>query len=131
MPTVRCSYLDDRFEVFGKDAILEYVDVLNGGPAWNTIRDRDRIDMVWVKPDRGLAKRMFEEPGWTVLYRDSVSVLFGRKPTQGFGHARSSRINRWSRISACISGSVSQPGSVNPPSRIWTSGQLWLSVELS
>ena len=98
---IRSSYLDDRFELFGKDAILEYCDALNGGPTWDTIRDRDRIDMVWVKPDRGLAKRMFEEPGWTVLYRDSVSVLFGRKPTQGFGHARSSRINRWSRISAC------------------------------
>ena len=98
---IRSSYLDDRFELFGKAAILEYLDALTGGPAWDTIRDRDRIDMVWVKPDRGLAKRMSEEPGWTVLYRDSVSVLFGRKPTQGFGHARSSRINRWSRISAC------------------------------
>ena len=132
---------------------LEYGDALTGGPAWDTICDRDRIDMVWVKPDRGLAKRMSEEavreltriramtygfhrqgqsaefpekrkialrpldvspylpslvsrtgseePDWTVLYRDSVSVLFGRKPTHGFGHTRSSRINRWSRISAC------------------------------
>ena len=86
---IRSSYLDDRFELFGKAAILEYVDVLTGGPAWDTIRDRDRIDMVWVKPDRGLAKRMFEEPDWTVLYRDSVSVLFGRKPTQTPGHSRS------------------------------------------
>jgi hypothetical protein len=81
---VRLSYLDDRFELFGKTAILEYLDVLAGGPAWDTVRDRDRIDMVWVRPDRGLAKRMSEEPGWTVLYRDSVSVLFGRNPTQTF-----------------------------------------------
>ncbi len=43
------------------------------------MRDRDRIDLVWVKPDRGLAKRMLKEPGWTVLYQDKVSVLFGRK----------------------------------------------------
>ena len=76
----RLSYLDDRFELFGKDAILEYVETLSGGPVWDTVRDRDRIDMVWLRPDRGLAKRMFDEPGWTVLYRDSVSVLFGRKP---------------------------------------------------
>ena len=86
---IRSSYLDDRFLLFGKAAILEYVDVLTGGPAWDTIRDRDRIDLVWVKPDRGLAKRMFEEPDWTVLFRDSVSVLFGRKPTQTPGHSRS------------------------------------------
>ncbi len=38
--------------LFGKAAILEYCDALNGGPTWDTIRDRDRIDMVWVKPDQ-------------------------------------------------------------------------------
>ena len=90
---MRFSYLDDRFELFGKSAILEYVDALNGGPAWETIRDRDRIDMVWVKPDRGLAKRILTEPGWTVLYRDSVSVLFGRKPNLAVATARWSRLN--------------------------------------
>ena len=38
---VRRSYLDDRFEIFGKEAILEYVDVLSGGPVWDMVRDRD------------------------------------------------------------------------------------------
>ena len=33
---IRRSYLDDRFELFGKEAIVEYVDVLTGGPAWDT-----------------------------------------------------------------------------------------------
>ena len=73
---IRRSYLDDRFELFGKDAIIEYVDVLTGGPVWDTVRDRDRIDMVWLRPDRGLAKRLLKEPGWSVLYRDKVSILF-------------------------------------------------------
>ena len=63
---IRRSYLDDRFELFGKEAILEYVDVLSGGPAWDTVRDRDRIEMVWLRPDRGLAKRLLKEPGWSV-----------------------------------------------------------------
>jgi hypothetical protein len=72
----RRSYLDDRFELFGKEAILEYVDVLSGGPVWDTVRDRDKVEMVWVRPDRGLAKRLLKEPGWEVLYRDKVSVLF-------------------------------------------------------
>ena len=71
--------MDDRFELFGKEAILEYVEALAGGPAWETIRDRDRIGLVWVRPDRGLAKRMAEEPEWKELYRDSISVLFGRE----------------------------------------------------
>jgi hypothetical protein len=76
----RPSYLDDRFELFGKEAILEYVDVLSGGPAWDTIRERDKIEMVWVRPERGLAKRLLNEPGWSVIYRDKVSILFGQEP---------------------------------------------------
>jgi len=73
---VRRSYLDDRFELFGKTAILEYVDVLSGGPVWDTVRDRDKIDMVWLRPDRGLARRLLKDPGWTIVYRDKVSILF-------------------------------------------------------
>ena len=72
----RRSYLDDRFELFGKDAILEYVDVLSGGPAWDTVRARDRIEMVWLRPERGLAKRLLRDPDWNIVYRDKVSILF-------------------------------------------------------
>jgi hypothetical protein len=80
-PTRR-SYLDDRFELFGKEAILEYIDVLTGGPAWDVIRDRDNIEIAWLRPDRGLAKRLLKEPGWEVLYRDKVSILFRQRESQ-------------------------------------------------
>ena len=72
----RRSYLDDRFELFGKKAILEYIDVLSGGPAWDDVRDRDQITMVWLRPERGLSKRLLREPAWNVVYRDKVSILF-------------------------------------------------------
>ncbi len=78
---VRRTYLDDRFELYGKEAILEYVDVLSGGPAWDTVRDRDKIEMVWLRPDRGLAKRLRKDPGWAVVYQDKVSVLFKESRT--------------------------------------------------
>ncbi len=79
-PTRR-SYLDDRFELFGKEAIVEYVDVLTGGPVWDTVRDRDRIEMVWLRPDRGLAKRLLTDPRWEILFRDKVSILFRQGTT--------------------------------------------------
>jgi hypothetical protein len=76
----RRSYLDDRFELYGKPAILEYIDVLSGGPAWDTLRDRDRIDMVWLRPNRGLSKRLLRDPEWNVIHRDKVSILFKQVP---------------------------------------------------
>jgi hypothetical protein len=79
---LRRSYLDDRFELYGKEAILEYVDVLSGGPAWDTVRDRDHIEMVWLRPERGLAKRLLKERGWNVLFRDKVSILFKQEATR-------------------------------------------------
>ena len=75
---VRRAYVDDRFELFGKDAIVEYVDAMTGGPTWDAVRDRDRIDLVWLRPERGLARRLLKESGWSILYRDEVSVLFSR-----------------------------------------------------
>jgi hypothetical protein len=78
----RPTYLDDRFELYGKDSLLEYIDVLAGGPAWDTVRDREGIDLVWVKPDRGLAKRLLKDPGWSALYKDKIAVLFRRKQAE-------------------------------------------------
>jgi len=75
----RRSYLDDRFELYGKESITEYLEVLSGGPTWEIIRDREKIEMAWLRPDRGLAKRLLKEPGWQVLYRDKVSILFKQK----------------------------------------------------
>jgi hypothetical protein len=77
---LRRAYIDDRFEVFGKEAIVEYVDALAGGPAWDALRDRERIDLVWVRRDRGLARRLMKEPGWMVLFQDRVSILFRQGP---------------------------------------------------
>jgi hypothetical protein len=74
----RRAFVDDRFELFGREAILEYVEALQGGPGWDVLRDRERIDLVWVRPDRGLARRLDGDPHWRVLHRDGVSVLYRR-----------------------------------------------------
>jgi hypothetical protein len=75
----RHAYLDDRFELFGKEAVLDYLAALEGGPQWDELSDRERFDLVWVRPDRGLARRLAADLRWHVVYRDPVSVLFRRK----------------------------------------------------
>jgi hypothetical protein len=74
----RKSFLDDRFELFGRRAILQYLNAIEGGPEWDDVRDRSSIALVWVRPERGLARRLGADPSWRVRYRDGVSVLFER-----------------------------------------------------
>lgn len=75
----RRSFLDDRFELFGRAAILEYVEALNGGPAWDAVCARHGVELAWLKPDRPLARRLEADPAWRVVRRDAVSVLFRRR----------------------------------------------------
>jgi hypothetical protein len=78
----RRAFLDDRFELFGRRAILDYLDALQGGPGWDALRDRERIDLVWVRPERGLAQRLARDPRWRLLHRDAMSVLYKKQRTQ-------------------------------------------------
>ncbi len=72
----RPAFIDDRFELYGKDGILRYVNALAGGPDWDLIRDHEAIALVWLRPERGLSRRLATDPAWRVRYQDTVSVLF-------------------------------------------------------
>jgi hypothetical protein len=74
----RRSFIDDRFELFGSKMVIEYAAALGGGPEWDAVRDRERIDAVWIKPDRGLARRLRDDPAWTVVHSDETSIAFRR-----------------------------------------------------
>jgi hypothetical protein len=79
----RRAYLDDRFELFGRAAILAYLNAIEGGPDWESLRDADSISLAWLRPERGLARRLAADPGWRERYRDRVSVLFERAEGEG------------------------------------------------
>jgi hypothetical protein len=74
----RRAFVDDRFELFGRQAIVDYLAMLEGGPAWDEQQKVHEFDMVWVRPKRGLARRLDLDPSWRAVHRDDVSVLFVR-----------------------------------------------------
>ena len=74
----RRASLDDRFELWGRGPIVEYLEALQGGPTWDRVRDRDDVALVWIKPDRGLARRLLADPRWKAVHRDRLSILFAR-----------------------------------------------------
>lgn len=79
----RRAFVDDRFELFGRDEILRYLNAMEGGPDWEAIRDRDAVGLVWIRPDRPLARRLDADPAWAARHRDATSVLFARIGTEG------------------------------------------------
>ena len=58
----RPAFIDDRFELYGKEGILRYVNALEGGPDWDLIRDHEAIALVWLRPERGLSRRLATDP---------------------------------------------------------------------
>lgn len=74
----RRAFVDDRFELFGRQAIVDYLAILEGGPTWEEKQTEHGFDLIWVRPKRGLARRLAADPAWQTLHRDEVSVLFGR-----------------------------------------------------
>ena len=81
----RLTYADDRFELIGRDGVIELAQALDGGPTWEKIRDRDRIDLVLIGPDRGLSRRLLADPDWRLLHRGPVSFLFAHTPRKASG----------------------------------------------
>jgi hypothetical protein len=82
----RRPFLDDRFELHGRDRILGYMDAQAGGPGWDVLQARERFGAAWLRPGRPLARRLAAEPGWRVAYRDRRCVLLVREPHGGSGH---------------------------------------------
>jgi hypothetical protein len=78
--TGRLAWIDDRFELWGVSGVRAYVEALQGGPGWDDLLRREPFALVWLRPGRGLARRLEHDPAWRILHRDAVSILFGRAP---------------------------------------------------
>ncbi len=123
----RKAYIDDRFELWGREGVLEYVEALQGGPGWEALQARERFTLVWVRPERALARRLLTDTRWEVIHRDDRSILFRRKggvvkpavggvSCSGSGNHSPARPNapepsctRWILASSCFTSPVARP----------------------
>ncbi len=83
----RLAWIDDRFELFGRERILEYVGMLEAGPAWDDAVAREGFELVWLRPKRPLARRLRRQQDWEIVHEDRVSILFRRKLADPSGRA--------------------------------------------
>jgi hypothetical protein len=76
-PTRR-AFIDDRFELYGLDELQKYLNAIEGGPDWDQLATRYSPSIVWVRPGRGLARKLAGDPSWRERHRDKISVIFER-----------------------------------------------------
>ncbi len=68
-------FADDRFELYGREFLTQYLDALQYGPAWPALLDRYHFELVLIRPDVPLARVLRESPDWEVLHADAVAIL--------------------------------------------------------
>jgi hypothetical protein len=75
----RPVFADDRFELYGRKFIQDYLDALQYGPAWKTLLAGYDFEFVLIRPDVPLARVLSESSEWEVLHQDATAVLFRRR----------------------------------------------------
>lgn len=71
-------YVDGRTDLYGDVFLNRYLRTALGSGNWRAALDEDAINTVLVEARGGLASRLREEPGWTLLYEDDQAVIFTR-----------------------------------------------------
>ncbi len=75
MPDPPKLFIDTRFDMYGKEIVDDYVNILAAKPGWQALMKRYEISWIFVRPDAELAKRLLADKAWKVLYQDSASIV--------------------------------------------------------
>jgi hypothetical protein len=73
------DYMDSRADTLFNNRILRgYLTMYDARPGWRTTMNRYRIQDVLVERDAPIAQVLALDPGWRLVYHDSVSILYTR-----------------------------------------------------
>jgi len=76
-PRVRV-YVDGRPDMYGDHFIDDFVHTWQARAGWQATLRRQGVRLVLVEPSSGLGHALAGTPGWRVVSRDKVSVLYAR-----------------------------------------------------
>jgi len=65
--------------LMGDDLLNEYQDVQTLRPDWKTLLDKNGVDYIVYNRGEALANVLATQPDWTLVYQDSVAVIYVRK----------------------------------------------------
>ena len=71
-------FFDGRSDFFGPAIGSDYRKLLSGESPWRELLDRYQFDLALLPHDWALSTALEREPGWRLVYRDPVAVLYAR-----------------------------------------------------
>jgi hypothetical protein len=76
-------FIDPRTGVllFPRGFVGEWKDAVETKPGWRETLERGRPDFVLLVTDNYLSAQLAEENDWELLFKDGISVLYGRRPS--------------------------------------------------
>lgn len=75
----RPVFADDRFELYGRKFIREYLDALQYGPSWKELLAQYEFEFVLIRSELPLARVLAESNEWEVLHQDGTAILLKRR----------------------------------------------------
>jgi hypothetical protein len=76
----RKVFIFGEAELMGDPLLNQYNDVQNLRPDWQQILDQYHVDYVVFNKGEALSNVLATQPQWSLVYQDSVSVIFVRTP---------------------------------------------------
>jgi hypothetical protein len=70
-------FVDGRTDLYGDEVIGEWLQVVRAEAGWEGVLDRWGVRLILGNPDWPVV-RLLENEGWQLLYRDELSVVYGR-----------------------------------------------------
>jgi hypothetical protein len=72
----RYVYVDGRPDMYGNAFMDSYIRALQGNGSWQSLFSSNRLCYALVEPGSGIAAAIRQTAGWSLVYHDTVSVLF-------------------------------------------------------
>ena len=75
----RRVFFDGRSDFFGPELGSDYRKLLSGERPWRELLELYQFDLALLPQDWALTAALEREPGWRMVYQDSVAVLYARQ----------------------------------------------------
>lgn len=72
-------FIDDRFDMYPRDIIQDFIRFSDADPRWREILDKYRIDVVVWDSKRPIVQLLDSDTSWERVHRDNVAAVYLRR----------------------------------------------------